>query len=245
MGIYSKYIKEDCDETEFTVKNPGATAIANALANPETVNVYTDDEDCYVATSDLERYMDHSGTTDVDDAISDIARANNVEESSITLVYDRCEDYIMKSIMESSVVLEKAVESDSMSIKTAQEWYNEFIKASKSKAENIKEIDERIAVLKECVRKMEQQRKAPNTNNERIKYSLKSLIPFNAVYRLIKLHDVYTAKKSLLVLLFPVIAAPAAAVTLRWDRYDKMLERQIKQTKDAIDYLEYKRARLK
>ena len=180
--------------------------------------------------------MIESSIMDVEEAVRNIAEANNIGKYDIIAVYDECNEFVYESLKDSSITLEASVEDDAMSLKKAQKWYNTFISASKSKAENKQEIKERIDVLKNCVSKMESQLKNEGVDPMgRIKYALKDFIPFNNIYRLIKRQDIYAGLSMLSNLIIPGSSPVVRAVV-----YKKMLENMIVKTNEAIKFLEGK-----
>lgn len=194
--------------------------------------------------------MESTGIIDVEEAVENICESNNLSASSIIAVYDECSEFVLSSLIESSIVLESSVEDAAMSLKQVNKWYSKVISASKTKAESKEEIKDRITVLKSCVKAMEKQKDDVLKDAGIIKYILKDMIPFNGLYRLIKRQDAYAGIGILANLAKTYIIAPvtkSAAVgrfpvtmVVRALTYKKMLESNIKKTNEAIEFLENK-----
>lgn len=149
----------------------------------------------YIAASELEQYMEAAHLIDVSAAINNIAKANNITVESVTVVLDEANVFTVESLDEAGIMTERAAEADSMSLKQAMKWYTKFVRRSRSMGKDASkaQLQERITVLKDCVQKMEAAKRAAmnGKKSDRIKYALKSLIPFNNIFRLIKKQDVY------------------------------------------------------
>ena len=135
-------------------------------------------------------------------------------------------------VLSECIVNEWGAEDDSASVSDARRWYRKFITGMKNtKDDDIKAIDGKIAVLKKCVKNMEE---AQDDTGEAIKYSLKELIPFNMLVRVIKKHDYYALTDYLGIPILP-----------RLFLYPRMMQSQIDMTNKAIAYLEEKKKELK
>ena len=178
----------------------------------------------------------------------------NEDEKNYFDDYEDSEDYMNESFGHPKYIEEKAVEADATDVEKTIKWYKKFVSDSRSKADNIKEVENRIKVLKESRDRM--QRIVDNESSKskaRLYYTLKTLIPFNAIWRLIKLQDVYAIKSyglgiagrvggSLIGL--PVIG-DALEMYFRYDNYENMIRSCIKDTDESINYLEDKLKELK
>lgn len=150
---------------------------------------------------------------------------------------------------------EDAAEKDSMSVFNlkVKKFFGTFLRDSKSKTDKIEEIDERIDVLKQSIKMMEKEleKVAKGDNTKATTYSLKQIIPFNSFARLVKKQDIYSTTISLVAnattLAIPVLAPViiAGRIAARYLTYSKMLEQQIGNTKETIEYLEKMKADLK
>ena len=143
---------------------------------------------------------------------------------------------------EDSIILtERAPERDAMSVKQAEKFYNDVLRASRSKTDSKKDIEARITFLKSAVKKMEDARDNIDGNNEHVKFVLKGLIPFNGLARLIDTqHDAFGFLANFAELLLPGGSLIVRAVT-----YKNMMDTQIKKTNAAIDYLEKMKKNIK
>ena len=134
-------------------------------------------------------------------------------------------------VLSECIVNEWGAEDNSMNVSDAKKWYKKFIYCMKdTKEDDLKIIDGKIALLKKCVKNMEN---AKDNKGEAIKYTLKELIPWNYLVRVVKKHDYYA--------LTDYIGIPV----LRLFLYPKMMQSQIDMTNKAIDYLEEKKKELK
>lgn len=127
---------------------------------------------------------------------------------------------------------------DSSNARKIKKWYKKFCTSSKSKAENIEQIDERLKVLRASKKEMEETLSNENGRHgtEHALYMLKQVIPFNSIARLIDKQDVYAG-------LVPFLGWYIGPV-VKFIMFDKMLEGMIKDTDDAIEYLEKKKKEL-
>lgn len=230
------------NEAAYWEKRKGLQLINKTRSNPETVNIYAEDGTFYIATTDLQRFVESSGIVDISEAVEMIAEANNIYKSDIVICYDGGDDYIREMVEESyDLTLEASAEDGAMSVKQAEKWFNTFISAAKSKSENIEQIDNKIEVLKETVRKMES---ALNTNEGRIKYSLKALIPFNMIYRVATKGDTTAATSWLIGVGVSMIGLPFGNIVGRYALWKDMIKNQIIKTNQAIEYLEKEKAKM-
>jgi len=134
-------------------------------------------------------------------------------------------------VLSECIVNEWGAEDDSANVSDAKKWYRKFISGMKdTKEDDIKTIDEKIAILKKCVKNMEDSK---DDTGEAIKYSLKQIIPFNAIVRLVKRHDYAVLADILHIPILPRLLL-----------YPKMMQGQIDMTNDAIEYLEEKKKEL-
>ena len=134
------------------------------------------------------------------------------------------------------------VDGDSTNLKKIRKWYSKFVTDSKSKADQIELIDERLEVLRKCSKNMKQTLTNSNGQNtsEMIKYALKSFIPFNDIARLIAKQDAYAGLRILTDMLLPGVG-----IVVKTVNFNNMLNQCIKDTDEAIEYLEKKRKELK
>ena len=154
------------------------------------------------------------------------------------MVSDGCSSAFMQSIQESAVVMEDAVEDDASNVRQANKFYKQLLKASKSKAESKKEIQERINALNDCVRQMEAEKKKIKSGlvtHGYVNYVLKDYIPFNSLWRLFKRNDKYAILGNL-----ANIVVPFGSTFVRIGTYPNMLDDNIEATKEAIDFLKEK-----
>ena len=180
----------------------------------DDLKVYADEENSYMIESDIFDFMKANHIYSVVEAQNVIAQIKNIDE-------------------ETMLVLEVAPENDSMSVRQAMKWYGKFVAASKSKTDNLEEIDAKIKVLERCVKHMKAAKEDPKKDGL-IKFTLKSLIPFNDIARLVgKYHDPYAILASVVGgagnLLVPGLGS-VITVGMRIALYNKMLDRQIART---------------
>lgn len=243
-GSSDKYLNEALDmfldEESYFKSRPGLKTITEARKNADSVQLYVseDGDKCLLSTSDLENYMYRAHKSDVEEAVIEIAESNGVDHSDIILVYDECSDYILEDIEESSLVLEKSVEDDAVNVKKIEKWYKKLVKRCKDQDKDItkKEIKDRIKLLEECVEKMTKQAADRTKDNGIIKYTLKAFIPFNNIWRFFTKHD----KAAGWSFLADIFTLGSAKLYLRPILYGKMLNDNIKDTKEAIEYLKKK-----
>ena len=215
-------------------KNP----IKEMKKNPETVNIAESDGTFYIAGADLVAYMEAADVDSPIDALDNIIEAyssNIIGADNVYVVMDEASEYLRDELIEGFVPLEeKSSYSDASHIGQEKKWYRKFLAQSKKGLTDKADVKARINLLKQCVDKMEQARKERPAGDV-IKYSLKDFIPFNSIVRFIKNKDNYAGIGALTDLLIPGAGAVVRAFT-----YDKMLEDQISNTKEAINYLEEK-----
>lgn len=212
---------------EESTNKESLQSIKEIMSNPESVNVYQNESINFVLKNDLERYMNCSGITDIEEALDNIANANSVSDDIFLLD-------------ESSIILEKSVEDDAMTVKQAKTFYRKVLARSRGKAESKEEIKARITVLKACVKDMENQQDNPMDDGGIVKYILKDFIPFNRLYRLIKRQDAYAG----LAILYDMLL-PGLGTVMRGVHYKDMLEANIKKTNETIEFLEDKLKEMK
>lgn len=256
MGIYGQNIITEAsdlfaiDENRYMTNRPGLKIISENKKNPDSVNLFVSEGNkYYLSTSDIEKYMEASSIIDVEEAVENIAECNNVSPYSIIVSYDECSEFVLSSLIESSIVLEASAEDAAMSLSQANKWYNKVIQKSKTKTESKEEVKERIIVLKSCVKEMEKQKNDVLRNGGIIKYVLKDIIPFNSLYRLIKRQDAYAGigilanmAQSFIVnaTKSATIASCPVSMVIRAASYEQMLDSNIKKTNEAIEFLENK-----
>ena len=136
---------------------------------------------------------------------------------------------------------------DSSTARKAMKWYSKFCTASKSKAENKQQIDERLKVLRASKKEMEDTLSNANGRHtsEQIMYGLKSMIPFNDIARIIDKQDAYAAIRigADVIASFMGVLVPVGTIAKTMS-FDSMLQKCIKDTDEAIEYLEMKRKEL-
>lgn len=195
MILLENMYYEDAAEAIELERYRGNVALSNTKKNPLSVAIANENGTYYMAASDLEQYMEANHMIDATSALKQITEANKVPMDNLIVVVDEAFAFTLETLSESGVMLERAAEADSTSLKQAMRWYKKFLRKSRvmSKDTSKQMLQERINVLKECVRTMEKaKRDAQNGKvGGRIKYALKSLIPFNSLFRLIKKQDVY------------------------------------------------------
>ena len=224
-----KSVDEGCEK-----KNP----IKEMKKNPETVNIAESDGTFYIAGADLVTYMEAADIDSPIDALDNIIETysdSNISADNVYVVMDEVSEYLRDELVEGFVPLEeKSSYSDASHIGQEKKWYRKFLAQSKKGLTDKADIKARINILKQCVDKMEQARKERPAGDV-IKYSLKDFIPFNSIVRFIKNKDNYAGIGALTDMLVPGAGAVVRAFT-----YDKMIEDQIANTKEAINYLEEK-----
>jgi hypothetical protein len=274
-------------EEGYNKVRKGLAVMNEASKDPMSYQIYSENGNYYISSRDLQRFCEATGDFNISNQLSRICSANGVNEAIV--VYDYCDKYFTECLTESGVVLEKAAEDDAVTLKQTMRWYDEFVKASRSKVEDKEDLKERIKVLKKCVKNMEQ---AKYSGSARAKYALKALIPFNDIWRLIVRRDAYAGitgiSRTGLSLIVNVVAQNAVSdaffkgtgdalkattadgfanslkatsskmknsvitsygvnaglkvgeVIIRAVTFNKMLDKRIKETNEAIDYLESK-----
>lgn len=250
-------LRECHTNSESNYISESAKIIKENKSNPTTVPIFENGNNYYIAESDLLNFMEASKEFDVNDALDIICKENSINKNSIVVSLDKNNFIIKEQLEEYKIVNERAVEDDASSLKEVMRWYNKFITASKNtKSDNIKDIDEKLKVLKNCLSSMESELRASKTaiTTGKVKYIAKAIIPFNGIFRLIKRNDCYSGLAEIAGFIVQNIAAMMALpivpasngfqMGLRWQYYEKMLENSIKNTKEAIDYLEKKKKEL-
>lgn len=192
--LENMYYEDAMDMIELE-QYPGNIALSSTKKNPLSVNIANESGTYYMASSDLEQYMEAAHEIDAVKALNTIAEANKITTENMVIVVDESCDFVVETLEEAGIVLEKAAEADSMGLKQAMKWYGKVIsKSKKVGADTTKQmIQDRIDVLNDCIKSMERaKRDAQNGKvGGRIKYALKSIIPFNGLFRLIKKQDAY------------------------------------------------------
>ena len=138
---------------------------------------------------------------------------------------------------------------DSSNLKKIKKWYKEFCTASKTKAENKQQIDERLKVLKLSKKEMEETLNNSNGryDTEKALYIMKSSIPFNNIARVIDKQDAYAKLKITTSVILTLLVGPinvCVGPLIRYLKFDDMLKDMIKDTDDAIKFLEEKKKEL-
>lgn len=197
MILLENYLEDTMDAVELE-QYPGNVALSAIKRNPSSVILANECGKYYVAASDVETYMEASHQIDAAKALSTIAEANGLNIADITVVVDEACEFVIETLSEAGIMLEKAAEADSMGLKQAMKWYSKFVEKSKKvdKETSKQMIQERIDVLENCIKTMEAAKKdavAGVNKSGQIKYALKSLIPFNSIFRVIKKQDAYAA----------------------------------------------------
>lgn len=194
MILLENYLEDTMDAVELE-QYPGNMALSAMKKNPLSVVIAHENDRYFIASSDIETYMEAVHEIDVVNALNTIAEANKIYINKISVVVDEACDFVLEGLYESNIVLEKAAEADSMGLKQAMKWYGKVIsKSTKVGDDTTREmIQERISVLKNCVDSMEKAKDdaQKGITKGRVKYALKGIIPFNSLFRLIKKQDVY------------------------------------------------------
>ena len=194
MILLENYLEDTMDAVELE-QYPGNMALSAMKKNPLSVVIAHENDRYFIASSDIETYMEAVHEIDVVNALNTIAEANKIDINKISVVVDEACDFVLEGLYESNIVLEKAAEAGSMGLKQAMKWYGKVIsKSTKVGDDTTREmIQERISVLKNCVDSMEKAKDdaQKGITKGRVKYALKGIIPFNSLFRLIKKQDVY------------------------------------------------------
>lgn len=177
---------------------------------------------------------------------------------------------------------EAVINQNAMNLKEAMNWYDKFVKESKYHIDSKEDLQDRINLLKQCVRSM---KKAKVTGKGRWKYAFNAIVPYNDICHFIKNKEAYInienikidtivdkievasdeviesikpenigdtitdknfqmkASKIALKTTTTVIGGPfstIANVIYRASTYNAMLDKSIKETEEAIDFLENK-----
>ena len=212
--LENMYYEDAMDMIELE-QYPGNVALSSTKKNPLSVNIANESGTYYMASSDLEQYMEASHEIDAKKAIDAVAEAHKISTDNIVVVVDEACEFVLETLSEAGVMLEKAAEAGSTNLKKTMKWYNKFISKSKSVDKNttVHQVQARIKVLEECVAKMKNAKKDFESNKSignALKYELKSIIPFNSIYRLIKLQDTYAGVGVLKDILLTFVVAGEA-----------------------------------
>lgn len=146
---------------------------------------------------------------------------------------------------------EKSNYSDAIDLAQAKKLYTKFLKAMEKGKADKAELDDKIKVLEITKKNMEKELKyvqGGGYSTDRLKYSLKALIPFNSIARLIRNHDVIPILSSVfgaMMSYFVKLPADLAAAGLRYGSYENFLQQQIYRTDASIKYLKKQRSNLK
>lgn len=183
---------------------------------------------------------------------------------------------------ERQCVQEKFVAKDKMNLKEAMSWYNNFVRASKSKIDTKEELEERIDILNKCIKNM---KRAKVTGKGKWNYAFNAIIPYNDICHFIENKEAYinmenlsinnisnniqVASDEIVESLKPenikdtlgsnefkykatkvavktastVAGGPFGSVmnvVYRATTYNKMLDKSIEETEEAVDYLKNK-----
>lgn len=246
MGIFNNNISYTSN-TEYV--SEGYDIINSIRKNPENVPLYLEEGTYYLAASDLVKYMESAELTDVEEALETIASHNCIESFDIELVDDSEKELSQVNESVNEYLTEAAVEDDAMDIKQAQKFYNKVLSRSKSAEGTKQELQERIKVLKECLKNMKVERQNVEEYKHKwgmtkghVKYIAKSIIPFNSIYRLIKRQDVYAGLSAGMGGIAGLLGLDGgfAHFAGRAMGYAPMLDRYIEKTEEAIKFLEDK-----
>ena len=271
------FFEENCIlEEAYSQKRPGLVTIDEAAKEAGAYTIYQENGINYIASSDLQQYCEANNNFNIEEAVEAICKANSISEAVIC--YNGCDEYFSECIAESSVIVEKAAEDDATTLKQTMKWYDSVVAASTKKIESKEDIQDRIKVLKKCVRSMEQ---AKHSGSARAKYALKSLIPFNDLWRLIARRDAYAGITGISIRAISFIVShelgkvagkkaaeeifkggyeaagkaiagaskaglavdiglTAGQLVIRAATFNKMLDKKIEETNEAIDFLEKK-----
>lgn len=248
MGIYS------IEPRDIIVES--TKVISKAKSNVDWVRVYKENDNYYISGKELLEYMDMSNISDFDEAVSNIEEANYIHGIIVNL--DECDEYTSRLIEEeANIICEKSIEDNATTVKKQIKWYKDFVKRSKGKADSKKELEERIKVLKECLKQLKKDYNDPKKMvMNMFKYGFKAFIPLNGIYRLIKKHDVF-AGLALIPRITLSVLAPTSSMSIagkavtnftksgyeyivRLESHKVMIEKCIDDTEEAIKYLEKK-----
>ena len=229
INNYFSSILESASELDenFKISNP----MIIAKSDPNNIDIACDNSTYYIESDDLWDFMKYSAIDNVTEAVQQISEYYNIDESDICVIVS--ENSIIKSdLMNSNITIqEKSTYSDAMTPGAAKAWYRKFIHKMKSGTTTKADIDERIKLLEQCVKKMESAR-YDGDGGDHVKYVLKSLIPFNGIVRYFKNRDVY-AGLSWRVGFIPGFGG-LATIVMRAVTYNAMLEDKIEMTNEAI-----------
>ena len=240
-------IQEFYDSISESNLNLPSNPVLEAKKSVDSIVIGKSDSTYFIESEDLWTYMRANGMEDVSEALNDIIEfysESDIDANNICVIVD--ENSIIRSELESTgiAIQEKSTYSDATNLQKEKKWYNNFVSKMKTGADSIQEIDTRIAVLKQCVAKMEDARDNGNTGDQ-VKYALKSWIPFNSLVRFLKNKDKVAGigwAAGMLTSLVGLggIVEPAVRASL----YKNMLDDNIKSTKEAIEFLEKKKEEL-
>ncbi len=219
----------------FTSITESTSVISGSKKNADWVRVYSENGKYYISGKELVEYMEAAEIFNFEEAVRNVEEANNVYDCVLNL--DGFDESAIDAIREeTTIVCEASPEDNATTLKKTMRWYKKFVKLSKSKAESKKELQDRIDVLKRCVKSMKEAKK---TRRGQVQYIMKTLIPFNSIYRLIKYQDIYAPLASLWNYISFAIKIPLAlGPFVRSATWQNMLNDCIKNTEEAIEYLE-------
>ena len=106
MILLENYLEDTMDAVELE-QYPGNMALSAMKKNPLSVNIANESGTYYMASSDLEQYMEASHEIDAKKAIDAVAEAHKISTDNIVVVVDEACEFVLETLSESGVMLEK------------------------------------------------------------------------------------------------------------------------------------------
>ena len=236
--------------------NMPSNPVLDAKADIENIAIGNFNGNYYIEANDLYDHMRASGVYSVKEALNGIIEYYNdydIDASNIVVIANE-NDILYDDLQEANVIIqERSSYSDASSVQKEMRWYKKFVSNMKKNPQNKRDIDDRIKLLELCVSQMKKARERGDIG-ERVKYSLKSLIPLNSIVRFLKDRDNmagFTWAAGLvaqLALNAAKISAGGVVTAInvggRFAAYNTMLDSYIKSTQEAIDFLKERKKEL-
>ena len=93
----------------------GAKTIQNAKSELNSVQIFTTENgEAYLATSDLEHYMEASGIDNVEEAVNGLKEHYNLDE--IIVSFDECSEDMYNTLWESDITFEGCLEENKVTV---------------------------------------------------------------------------------------------------------------------------------
>lgn len=207
----------------------------------KNIDVVERDGVYYIESYDIDFLSEYKDISK-ENALNSILEYYMLDKNSICILTNENCSKELKDVIYENDILTEGVEKNATNLGSVKSWYKKFVRRCKKGIVDKKDLDERIKLLEDCIRDMKHMVSGAagrsEKNNEVIRFSLKALIPFNAIYTFIKRRSWITLISDVVGNIFLPFGGTAV---IRAINYDVMIEEMIDNTQEAVDYLKSKR----